>query len=765
MANHLQISSNCVPESFAFYNAYPYAYKSSKNGEEHDFATRLFSFKDLGKTSIQISNAFINLAKRLVVSFNTNKDTVFINMPSSKGLTATKNRWTEVNEDLHRNHLNVLSPSVLYYDKPKKEAHSVGSDGKRNMEYDVLDGLVFNCQEQIKGKHVVLLDDVLTTGRHLRFIGDKLREMGAVSVSEVALCCTPPKPGHDDTRYRYKVIQDDYCKKHTYKFSQDLNPNENQSAFYDIDMRERQLNLFDLAPKATPVNEAYLQPSSALQQAAEKKEIYNKQTNNDSIIMAKENQQQPAQQAEKTISLPKQQNLSYANVSPIKKQDGTEVKTTEPRFSTTIRLGDIAKMQKTNARIETGIDGKEHKYLDLAIVPNKKYEEGKNSPFLIIAKRNGTDAQYNGKDVKFVDKDAVLEFTVNSAQLLAKANKLLGKSLDDTVQLHIGKNGAGATGVTFNPAEYPTVDKKELEIGTQRITTVNSFDRTIKSQQNMDRIGQNRYVDKYIGSAFGFNVKDANKNTVLNEKTNQPIRAYNITLKAADITFLPEADKFGNINLAIVKRDLSPEKLSEKGLTLKEGSEFPEDARGFKQPNYMVIADPKTYKNGEPNEHVVALIKMNKAELKGLPTTTEQFTTKEGKEVSNEYIHISTDRFGQVKANVKDYEFHNVVASDTKITSRITTYNPDIALKERQTWESKNPRLSETEFAAKIEREKDMPTQYDAYKQAVQVMQEKSQSQEQKTGQHTEKAQKEYKDYSQTDCQEQQQSKGKKMPF
>lgn len=995
MANKLQIEN--VPDVYPFFNAYPYPYKKTTNQSEYDLATQLFAFKDFGTPSEKVRNGFVNMAKKAVISLDTLKDTVFINMPSSKGLSATQTRWGEINQTLRSNHITVLDPSALYYAKPKAEAHSVNANGKRNMEYDVLDGLVINCRDQIQGKNVVLLDDVMTTGRHLRFIGDELMKLGAKTVSEVALCCTPPKIGHDDTRYRYRVVQDDGCKRHPHKFSQTLNPLENQSAFYAIDSRERQLSIFDvltekevqavkninpnqqmaaerepvwhrpvltaddrelemaaeifspevyhtdllyslnqygrledkmaildekfkyfyrnsewmkadaeiarqmvayqeskgltdaeasyykspqdrenhnepLSPKThleintigkgfyeeyarlvmqkrhevnpnltqadddrllqvamsftssdmydrtlaagrhsyevereidyltredLPVKpvlraerqahdiaycvyeQTYFRQENQLenmqqerkaQEVAEKESIYNQSINNSSI-MAKENPQQPENQAaEKTMSLPKKQSLSFANISPIKKQDGTEVKTAEPRFSTTIRLGDLAAMQKSNGRVVTDKEGKEHKLLDLAIVPNTKHEEGKNSPYLVIAKRNDAPAHYNGKDVKFVDKDAVMEFTVNSAQLLAKASNLLGKKLDDTVQLHIGKNGAGSTGVSFNPGEYPTVDKKQLEIATERITTVNSFDRAIKSQQNMDKMGENRYVDKYLGSAFGFDAKDANKQTILNEKTQEPVKNFNITLKATDIKFLPEADKFGNVNLAIVKRDLSPEKLGEKGLKMTEGSDFPVNERGFKQPNYMVMADPKTYKNGEPNEHVVAVIKVNKDELNQLPKTKESFTTKDGKEVNNEFIHISTDRFGQVKANVNDYKFHNVEAQDTRLTARITTYNPQIAQKERQNWEQKHPRLSEADFTAKIEREKNLPTQFDAYRQATQLMQSKPQKNEQQTSQgESQKADQQakvYKDYSKADdANQQEQGRGKKMPF
>lgn len=793
MANKLQLEN--VPDVYPFFNAYPYPYKKTTNQSEYDLATQLFAFKDFGTPSEKVRNGFVNMAKKAVISLDTLKDTVFINMPSSKGLSASQTRWGEINQTLRSNHINVLDPSALYYAKPKAEAHSVNANGKRNMEYDVLDGLVINCRDQIQGKNVVLLDDVMTTGRHLRFIGDELMKLGAKTVSEVALCCTPPKIGHDDTRYRYHVVQDDGCKRHPHKFSQTLNPLENQSQFYAIDSRERQLSIFDVltekevqavkninpnqqmaaerdpSVRQYPLSEkAEATYSKTIRESSEQKTSIN-QSNNNSIIMAKENPQQPENQAaEKTMSLPKKQSLSFANISPIKKQDGTEVKTAEPRFSTTIRLGDLAAMQKSNGRVVTDKEGKEHKLLDLAIVPNTKHEEGKNSPYLVIAKRNDAPAHYNGKDVKFVDKDAVMEFTVNSAQLLAKASNLLGKKLDDTVQLHIGKNGAGSTGVSFNPGEYPTVDKKQLEIATERITTVNSFDRAIKSQQNMDKMGENRYVDKYLGSAFGFDAKDANKQTILNEKTQEPVKNFNITLKATDIKFLPEADKFGNVNLAIVKRDLSPEKLGEKGLKMTEGSDFPVNERGFKQPNYMVMADPKTYKNGEPNEHVVAVIKINKDELNQLPKTKESFTTKDGKEVNNEFIHISTDRFGQVKANVNDYKFHNVEAQDTRLTARITTYNPQIAQKERQNWEQKHPRLSEADFTAKIEREKNLPTQFDAYRQATQLMQSKPQKNEQQTSQgESQKADQQakvYKDYSKADdANQQEQGRGKKMPF
>ena len=451
----------------------------------------------------------------------------------------------------------------------------------------------------------------------------------------------------------------------------------------------------------------------------------------------------------KAIDLPKEIKVAFANVSPILTSNGEAISVNEPRFATTIRLGDLNRLPST---LVTDRNGKEHHIIDFAIVPNKKHVEGKTSPYLVIVKRHDAPAIYGGNDMKFVDKDAVVEFSLNRSQVFGKANSL-GLKLDDNIQLHIGRTGAGATGVTLNPAEYKNVDKKSLELSA-RVSVVNAFDRTIKAMYNMDKIGDNRYIDKFLGSSFGYQPKE-NGMPLINQYTNMPVTNFNIKLNRDDIRFLPESDKFGNVSIAIVRRDLSPEHLQEKGLHMEEGCAYPVNDKGIKQPNYHVIADPKIYKNGEPNVNVVAVIKLNRAELASLPYTSESFVTRDGKQVNNNYIHLSSDKYGNIKVNTKEYEFHQVIANEQKLTSKTTLYSDEICQKERLGWEQSHPRLSPEDFAAKVEMEKTMPNQFDIYRDAVKAMQPQAHQQEilqQDNSQgyyNAQQPQREYKDYSQ----------------
>lgn len=788
--------SGTAPEKITFYSAYTYprnpkTTRDSRNreivlsDEEKDFFRELMSFKDtkppFNGPSEKIRSAIVNRVKKAILDIGSIENTIVVNMPSSRGAEATERRWSAVNDELKAdaNRIHVLESGRVFYSRPREEAHAVNSNGNRDMDYEVLKDLVLNCEDEVAGRNVILLDDVVTTGKHFAQIGQRLKDMGARSVTAVALCCTAPRPGHDDSRYRYNLVHDDYCRRHAAKFSQVLDPFEDQRRYHELYYRENpQLSLLD---RPMPLEDnrkreatvLELKTAEPMSMAAEKETEY---TNN-TYSMTDNIETKGAAQAEsaqtRKNSLPQEFKVAYANLSPIIGKEGNEVKVVEPRFATTLSLSTISKM---TPRIVVGSDQKEHKMLDLAIVPNKQYIEGKTSPYLIIAKRHGAEAHYNGKDLKFVDKDSVLEFTINRNQLIAKSSQL-GRTLQDNVQLHIGRSGAGSTCVTLNPAEFPGTDRKSLELSGS-VTVVNSFERRIKAMQAMERIGENKFSDKYLGTAFGCEIKDADGKTLLNQFSGEPVMAYNIKLNATDIKYLPEADKFGNISLAVVRRDLSAEALAEKGLHMEEGSVYPVNERGFKQPNYHIVADPKIYKNGEPSVNIVAVVKLNKSELAGLPVTSEQFTTKEGREVRNSFIHLSSDRFGQIKPNLKAYEFNNIPCNDMKISARFTAYSPAITQKERQSWEARNPRLSAEDFAAKVEREKSLPNQYDIYREAVAAMQPKQKQEKTVEAAVDAKAEqapefivpdsapkREYKDYSITEEEQKAQSKAHKLPF
>lgn len=408
--------------------------------------------------------------------------------------------------------------------------------------------------------------------------------------------------------------------------------------------------------------------------------------------------------------------IGYANVAQQKDAQGNLKKVAEPTFTGRIKMEKLLNAPTTQY---TDKNGKTGEWIKLAVVVSPKAKESaNNSSHMLITSRQGKEVEVNGKQVKFADVQSQYEIKIDKQSLL-KAAKAAGIADDGSIDLKFGKKEGG---VQLNPSQYPMItDKKNLEIFSN-IHTTNSFENYKTSQQNLGKVGPNRYDDNYLGQSFGFQVKDKDGNLKVNAN-NDPVMMHNIKLDANKIKFLQECDHFGNVNLAIVKRDLSPEKLGEKGLKMVDGSNFPVNQYGIKQPNFFVIADPKVYKNGEPNANVVAVIKINKQELAALPHTTEDFKTKDGKQVHNEYIHISMDQFKNIKPNVKDYQFKGVEVKDSSnLTANVTSYNPQIAQQERKAWEDSHPRLNEAEFKAKLAAEKDMPNQYQAYSSAVKIM-------------------------------------------
>lgn len=796
-----RFTSNFGSEPFKMFYAYPYP-RGGKDASEAEKAFRrsLFNFKDNknGGASQQIKDAFANRVKKAVLWLGTIENVIVVNMPSSAGPAATKSRWSDVNEMLQGGEcrLQVLDSDKCFFSRPRPESYAKNTLADRKADQDVIKDLVINAEQDIFGKHVIILDDVITTGCHIRQLGDALRANGASSVTCVALCCTDPQAQHTDTRYRFNIEHDEYCRRHRAGFKTSLDPLEDQALFAKLYYKERpQMELLEdpLPLKRDPVrikfsHNHYDGSSADTSMAAEnttnitsyntstrdisKKEISRKEISKKEIMTKTEEaqpsaqvqteqkkstvaktaqvkstqvkttqvkgtqakatqepvKQEPVQQeqvkqepvkkepAKKEIDLPKEIKVAYASVSPIISTSGEKISVNDPRFATTIRLGDLNKLPST---LVTDKTGKQHHIIDFAIVPNKKYVEGKTSPYLVIVKRHDAPAVYGGADMKYVDKDAVLEFSLNRSQVFGKASSL-NLRLDDTIQLHIGKTGAGSTGVTLNPAEYKNADKKSLELSA-RVSVVNSFDRTLKASYNMDKIGEHRYIDKFLGSAFGYQPKE-NGMPLINQYNNMPITNFNFKLNRDDIRFLPEADRFGNVSIAIVRRDLTPERLQEKGLHMEAGCDYPVNERGIKQPNYHVIADPKIYKGGEPNVNVVAVMKLNRSELASLPYTSESFATRDGRQVSNSYIHLSTDKFGNVKVNTKEYDFHQVVANEQKLTSKTTVYSDEINQRERQLWDYSHPRLSQEAFEAKVEMEKTMPTQFDNYRAAVKAL-------------------------------------------
>lgn len=798
--------------------SYPRNWKEASDAEKK-FRRSLFNFKDNknGGASEQIKNAFVNRVKKAILSIGSIENTVIVFMPSSGGALATKTRWSDIAEVLknNENRLQVLDSDKCFISRPRLESYAKNNLADRKADQDVMKDLVINAESELFGKNVIILDDVLTTGVHVRQFGNALRERGAASITSVSLCCTAPQVNHDDTRYRFNIEHDDYCRKHMANFKVSLDPMEDQELFAKLYYKERpQMELLEdplpmkkpevvkqkeekkdpiriqftpdklegkenLSPALAAEEEIKIKQNMAkkddAQESAQVQKEQKKAVKNQAEVKAVPNPsvdlqpnvetQQVPTPAKKQIELPKEIKVAYANVSPILSSNGEAINVSEPRFATTIRLSDLNKLPST---LVTDKNGKEHHILDFAIVPNKKHVEGKTSPYLVIVKRNDAPAVYGGNDMKFVDKDAVVEFSLNRSQIFGKANAL-GLKLDNNIQLHIGRTGAGATGVTLNPAEYKNVDKKSLELSA-RVSVVNSFDRTIKAMYNMDKIGDNKYIDKFLGSAFGYQAKDKDTGMpLINQYTNMPITNFNFKLNRDDLRFLPEADKFGNVSIAIVKRDLTPEHLQEKGLHMEQGCEYPINDKGIKQPNYHIIADPKIYKNGEPNVNVVAVVKLNRAEIASLPYTTESFTTKEGKQVNNNYVHLSSDKFGNIKVNTKEYEFHQVIANDQKMTSKTTVYSDEINQKERQNWEQSHPRLSPEAFAAKVEMEKTMPNQFDIYRDALKALQPQAKQQEiQEVSQaQQQQPRREYKDYSQTadDNDPLSQSVHTKLPF
>lgn len=715
-----------------YYGAYPYAYNNLKSIDEKVFHDELMDFKHTGHATTKIVNAYANLVSKAVLDNGTFKDSLVVYTPS-KDIGGSNQRFHMVKEKLDKFHLHQ-EPDAIINTINKKSSVDPVTHKKDN--HNILDGLVFDT-EKIKGKKIILIDDILTKGEHARTITDELYKHGAADVKLVTLCITPPSQGHEDTRYRFGLTEAEQSKN-LLKFNQEMKPDIYQKQLYNLDLKEREIPMnlvFDnenkaekakITPIANLLKDAYpkrLQEDNLNLAAETKSNVYidnntldNKNNTNNSLNKSSNMAEEQKDQEKKQNTGVSTSFIGYANVAQQKDAQGNLKKVAEPTFTGRIKMEKLLNAPTTQY---TDKNGKTGEWINLAVVVSPKAKESaNNSSHMLITSRQGKEVEVNGKQVKFADVQSQYEIKIDKQSLL-KAAKAAGIADDGSIDLKFGKKEGG---VQLNPSQYPMItDKKNLEIFSN-IHTTNSFENYKTSQQNLGKVGPNRYDDNYLGQSFGFQVKDKDGNLKVNAN-NDPVMMHNIKLDANKIKFLQECDHFGNVNLAIVKRDLSPEKLGEKGLKMVDGSNFPVNQYGIKQPNFFVIADPKVYKNGEPNANVVAVIKINKQELAALPHTTEDFKTKDGKQVHNEYIHISMDQFKNIKPNVKDYQFKGVEVKDSSnLTANVTSYNPQIAQQERKAWEDSHPRLNEAEFKAKLAAEKDMPNQYQAYSSAVKIM-------------------------------------------
>lgn len=97
----------------------------------------------------------------------------------------------------------VMVPNVMYVDetlvtdptlvKTRATAKSAAADGqaKQAAAQELYDAVEVRHPGRVVGKRVLVLDDVVTTGRQLDAIARRLREAGAVSVQGLALARAP----------------------------------------------------------------------------------------------------------------------------------------------------------------------------------------------------------------------------------------------------------------------------------------------------------------------------------------------------------------------------------------------------------------------------------------------------------------------------------------------------------------------------------------------------------------------------------------------
>ena len=224
---------------------------------------------------------------------------------------------------------------------------------------------------------------------------------------------------------------------------------------------------------------------------------------------------------------------------------------------------------------------------------------------------------------------------------------------------------------------------------------VNLFDRLIKTKQNLEENPKNiKYDNLYLGSGIELNIRKDTTNS----------KDILIMMQKDQLKSLPECDHFGNIKVAICNRPTTKDYLLENDITYSNGSFYNSNMELI--PRMYAIADPKTYKNGQPYENTIRVITLKKDELMNLPTINKnnkeyvslKINDYTGKVDLNTYMYVINNRKEEVQNFLRQASKKEKITIDPKkpyltgytLTSHSLQYDEKIAKQEVINWAIKH---------------------------------------------------------------------------
>lgn len=395
---------------------------------------------------------------------------------------------------------------------------------------------------------------------------------------------------------------------------------------------------------------------------------------------------------EKKMTLPKQIMLGYCQTTELKNSNGEKLTLTLPKLRLQLDLSLVDK-KRSEINITKASNGDE--YLNLAVIKNNSKKKESTSEYIVISKRNGLDAEVCGKKVKFKDINSVLEFSVSFNDL---KDKIQRAGINDTkIPLNIG-SFSGPTRIKINNKSESVTNKnlnnEEYSL-KGNLNVVNLFDRLIKTKQNLEENPKDiKYDNLYLGSGIELNIRKDTTNS----------KDILIMMQKDQLKSLPECDHFGNIKVAICNRPTTKDYLLENDITYSNGSFYNSNMELI--PRMYAIADPKTYKNGQPYENTIRVITLKKDELMNLPTINKnnkeyvslKINDYTGKVDLNTYMYVVNNRTEEVQNFLRQVSKNEKITIDPKkpyltgytLTSHSLQYDEKIAKHEALSWAVKH---------------------------------------------------------------------------
>lgn len=377
-----------------------------------------------------------------------------------------------------------------------------------------------------------------------------------------------------------------------------------------------------------------------------------------------------AKKAAKSSSFPAQIVLGYAQVCDIKDKDGNKINTPFPKMRIQLDTSYIEK-NKGSVNITKRNDGED--MLNLAIVPNDNKRI--QSPYLVISKRDGLDATVKGRDVTFSDSNSVYEFSVSLKDMKAKAQAAGVDGVN--IPLNVG-SFSGKTAVKINEKSNDVKNKLsagELELDAS-FRVVNQFDRLVKMKQNLDEARRDvNYVNLSLGD--GINLENA-----AFRRNGKIVPQTLIMLDVEKVKNLPESDAFGNIKIAVCARSRDEEYLRKNGIIVDSNEVF-RNRKNELVPSLNIVADPQTYKNGQPYDNTVKTVTLRKSDILNMPTIKKEKSNVVAIMVDSETNKVSVNTYAYVNSGNKK-ELQDYLRKETK--------------DDQLTINDKKPQLSTTEL-------------------------------------------------------------------